>query len=42
MRKKFKGFVKICNGKTEEEALQALMENGFIKWLMGKDKDVYK
>ena len=42
MRKKFKGFLRICKGKTEEEAFQDLMKNGFVKWLIGKDKESYK
>lgn len=42
MQKKFQGFVKICKGKSGEEAFEDLTRNGFVKWLLGKNKESYK
>ncbi len=36
MRKKFDGFVSLVNNKTTDEAREALMNNSFVKALIGK------
>lgn len=42
MKKKFQRFVTICKGKSGEEAFEALMMNGFVKLLMGNNKESYR
>lgn len=42
MCRKFQGFVKVCKGKTPDEACETLMKNRFIKWLIGKNASGYK
>jgi len=42
MYRKFKSFVKICKGKTPDEAFDDLVKNRFIKWLIGKNIDSYR
>lgn len=42
MYKKFQGLVRTCRGKSGDEAFDAIMENGFVRWLVGKNKEVYR
>ena len=42
MRKKFNGFVDLIGGKSPEQARKAIMENSFIKALIGKNASAYE
>ncbi len=42
MRKKFDGFVSLVNNKTTDEAREALMNNSFVKALIGKNSAAYE
>lgn len=43
MENKFRGMAKILNNNnTPEETADKFLNNSFIKWLIGKDTDVYK
>lgn len=42
MENKFRGMAKILNNNSPQEATEKFLNNSFIKWLMGKETDVYK